>query len=536
MKKLFFTSILIAFALSNAWAQTTKVINGASSIDLLLTSPKEGTFYYALYSVKPSVTPSALLVKTPNKTNLARSGSVAFSSSELNTNLVHTLAGLSESTTTYLYVVFAPAAGDLGTVSSFTVALPSRQPVLSYTSKVTSTLNRKIDYLLYKPEAYIKDTTQRKFPLLLNIHGVLSGVDANAIKGSGIHAYISGKNDVDFLVASPRNTGWPGNWYSPGTLDEFMKLIKTNERVDPDKIYVTGLSGGAGGTYFYSAGHPEEIAAILAVCCINTFLITDPYWTFGQNYCLIKDIPYWAFHNSGDGTVTANNSRTLVEGLNKCNPKPLFTPKYTIYPVGGHDAWTVTFKNKSVYNWMLGYTKANPLNKQPVLTGDSLIKVTSALVDFDIRVNASDPDNTGSLSYEWLLMSGGDLTLKGATTNKLTIADYAPGTYQLRLLVTDSKGARTFKDMTLVISSPNITTDLDEVTEMESSSAFVFPNPAQDKLNFKLAKGEQIAYRIISLTGNVLLEGVSDTVDVSSLPRGIYAVETLNGVFKFSKE
>lgn len=536
-KQLCLAAILLSLVLNSAWCQTFSVASGASSVDITITSPIEGRFYYLLYNVKPSSEPTATQMRAPATSNLVKSGSGYISTANVGLELKRTLVNIKDNATYYLYLMFDPAKGNTSSVSSYTLVLPRRQPSFFFNSsalaKIANNTNVKLSYLLYKPEGYLKDKEQKKYPLIVSFHGDPQSSDVNAVRNTGLPAYLDAGNDVDCIVVSPLASFFPGRWFAPGLIDELVEKMKKEERIDETKIYVTGLSGGGGGVHYYAAEHPEKVAAVVPVCCVNVFWGSD--FISQNNYCPVKNIPYWFFHNQYDNVVTVNNSNAVINGILSCSPKPAIEPLKTFYPVGGHDAWTTTYRNTKVYKWMLGYTKPNPLNKQPVILTDSIVNVRSYSAEIKIKATATDPDATGSLTYEWYLLKGSDITLQDMNSSTLSLSGYSLGTYTFRLLVTDGKGSRNFKDFTVSISGFSIPTDLQEVP-VDNTKGFLYPNPSSDKINFNTSSSEDLSFRIFDLSGKPILEGKSsDGIDVSRLPKGLYTVETSYGIHKFNK-
>jgi polyhydroxybutyrate depolymerase len=85
-----------------------------------------------------------------------------------------------------------------------------------------------------------------------------------------------------FLVAYPDGSGrlgtfltWNSGWCcgyardkeidDVGFLDRLLDTLIASGRVDPDRIYLTGMSNGAMMAYRYAAVHPERLAALGAV-------------------------------------------------------------------------------------------------------------------------------------------------------------------------------------------------------------------------------------------------------------------------------
>ena len=102
---------------------------------------------------------------------------------------------------------------------------------------------------------------------------------------------------------------------------------------------------GGYGTWQLAMSLPELFAAIVPVCGGGM------YW----NASRLVNIPIWAFHGAKDTTVFKEESIKMVDAVNKCGGKA----KLTIYPENGHDAWSDTYKNPEVFDWLLSNTNEN---------------------------------------------------------------------------------------------------------------------------------------------------------------------------------
>lgn len=72
----------------------------------------------------------------------------------------------------------------------------------------------------------------------------------------------------------------------------------------------------------------------------------------------------------------------------------------------------------------------------------------------------------------------------------------------------------------------------------ENARIFIYPNPTSDKLNMASVTEEQVLVCIYSLSGQVLLRqkmSTSESIDVSSLSKGIYIIKINETSYKFSK-
>ena len=192
-----------------------------------------------------------------------------------------------------------------------------------------------MDYLLYLPKDYEK---KEAWPLLLFLHGAGErGNDLELVKRHGPPKLIEAGREFPFLVVSPQ---CPANrWWDTGALTMLLDELIARYRVDQDRIYVTGLSMGGYGTWSLASQTPERFAAIVPICGGG-----ERYWARSM-----KQLPVWVFHGAKDAVVPLERSQEMVEALKKQGGNV----KLTVYTDAGHDAWTETYNNPQLYEWLL---------------------------------------------------------------------------------------------------------------------------------------------------------------------------------------
>ena len=201
--------------------------------------------------------------------------------------------------------------------------------------------NITVNYLLYLPQDYVKDTS-RLWPVLIFLHGSgEAGNDLQKVKVHGPPKLIEQGKQFPFIVVSPQareNEGW-----EPQVIIRLIKGIQSKYKVDNEKIYLTGLSMGGFGTWNIASKFPSMFAAIAPVCGGGD--------TTGV--MKLKNVPVWCFHGAKDNIVDPEQSYRMVRALKKYNPDV----KLTIYPDANHDSWSQTYDNDSLYAWMLQQKK-----------------------------------------------------------------------------------------------------------------------------------------------------------------------------------
>ena len=119
-------------------------------------------------------------------------------------------------------------------------------------------------YLLYNPSSEVKEK-KTKWPLLIFLHGRGErGNNLDLVKKHGPPKILENK-DLPFIIASPQCPR-TDLWWKPDVVAGLVDELLGKYPVDPDKVYLTGLSQGGFGTWATAARHPEKFAAVAPVC------------------------------------------------------------------------------------------------------------------------------------------------------------------------------------------------------------------------------------------------------------------------------
>jgi predicted peptidase len=192
-------------------------------------------------------------------------------------------------------------------------------------------------YLLYLPKAYAADTS-RRWPLVLFLHGSGErGGDLAKVKVHGPPKQLDGRDDFPAIVVSPQCP--EGERWNSDALAALLDDLGRRLRVDADRVTVTGLSMGGRGTWDLAMSYPERFAAIAPVCG----------GALPDRACRLKDVPVRAFHGAKDPVVPLAESETVVLAVKKCGG----AADLVVYPEAGHDAWTETYGDPSLWDWLL---------------------------------------------------------------------------------------------------------------------------------------------------------------------------------------
>jgi poly(3-hydroxybutyrate) depolymerase len=219
-------------------------------------------------------------------------------------------------------------------------------------AKQKGSTDAEFGYYVYLPGGY--NDNKKSYPLIVFLHGQgergNGTTDLSKVLNGGIPSLIKNKKwnvtypSVPFIVASPQyhpmdGKGNDNNW-AEGNTEEirgFIEHLTKTYRVNPKRIYLTGLSHGGNGVYDYLILQNEATSLIAAAA---------PIAAYGPNklYSNAKNTPIWVFCGANDGNANSGNiftSKRFVSEYNKLNPK--HQAKITVYPGVGHDCWTRTY-------------------------------------------------------------------------------------------------------------------------------------------------------------------------------------------------
>jgi len=207
-------------------------------------------------------------------------------------------------------------------------------------------------YRLLKPGNL--DTAENKHPLLLFLHGAGErGSDNKAqLKWGAAMMRTAAKEYGCFVLVPqcPRERKWAEvDWSKsthkmPDNPSESMRLtleviaqLKVKYPIDPDRLYVMGLSMGGYGTWDAIQRWPDMFAAAVPICGGGDEA------SAGRIKC-----PVWAFHGDKDRAVPVSRSRNMIAAIKAAGGKP----KYTEYPGVGHNSWSAAFADPELLKWL----------------------------------------------------------------------------------------------------------------------------------------------------------------------------------------
>ena len=193
--------------------------------------------------------------------------------------------------------------------------------------------------------AYVPENVSSHPALLIQLHGAGergNGKDVESVLVHGFSKVVNDENLKDCILVMPQ---CPAETFSVArieSLKKFIDLMAAKYTVDTNRIYLCGLSMGGYGTWYTAMAYPHLFAAI-APCCGGGMA-----WN-----TQVLHMPIWAFHGTGDATVSPNQTIEMVESLKRCKANV----KCTLYEGVGHNSWDKAFCEETLH-WLLSHKKA----------------------------------------------------------------------------------------------------------------------------------------------------------------------------------
>lgn len=158
-----------------------------------------------------------------------------------------------------------------------------------------------------------------------------------------------------------------------GAAAAFEEVLAAHGNIDRDRLYVTGLSNGAGGLYELVARYPHWFAAAAPVCGRNHVAIAPE----------IAGLPLSIWHGTDDTVVPVTESREIVEALQDAGAEV----EYHELEGVRHDSWTRAYGPDGVLPWLFdqrrdmdrtlriaasGFARAMGSDERVAFLGDSI--------------------------------------------------------------------------------------------------------------------------------------------------------------------
>jgi predicted peptidase len=196
------------------------------------------------------------------------------------------------------------------------------------------------NHVIFFPSNYLD--RGEEWPLIVFLHGAGErGNDLKLVMNQGLPGLLKDREDFPFITIVPQCPD--GQYWISSMVEELIIMAGSQFRIDPERVYLTGISLGGYGTWRTAVEYPHRFAAIAPICGGG-----DP-----DKAAAIKDLPVWAFHGAKDPVINIAESEEMINALRNIGGNV----KFTVYPDGGHDVWSETYEKPELYDWFLTHKR-----------------------------------------------------------------------------------------------------------------------------------------------------------------------------------
>jgi len=196
----------------------------------------------------------------------------------------------------------------------------------------------RVHYLVQLPGQY-HGRRNATWPLLVYLHGGSArGSDLEMVKRFGPPTTAGRVTTFPFVLISPQCP--EGEiWTDTDGLIAMIASVQKQYRIDPRKIYLTGISMGGRGVLYLAYKHPTTFAAVAALAPYA------PITAWGKG---LVSTPVLVIHGDRDAAAPIGDSKELVEAITKARG----TVEFRFLP--GRDHYIADlYGGGDIYEWLL---------------------------------------------------------------------------------------------------------------------------------------------------------------------------------------
>jgi predicted esterase len=204
-----------------------------------------------------------------------------------------------------------------------------------------------VPYGLYVPPHFRKE--KGPFPLIVFLHGYGERTKA-AVFSAGLPRVINSRfgdplsgGRFDFVAFFPIVR--KGVWFDVSEVQGAIRAldyVMERHRVDPERVYLTGLSNGGSGVWYWAADYPDKWAALAPVSAFTT-----------PDVPKVRHLPAWIFHGAKDKEAPVERARAAVRQLKEAKADV----RYTEVPDKGHLISREAYDSDELYQWFAARTR-----------------------------------------------------------------------------------------------------------------------------------------------------------------------------------
>ena len=222
----------------------------------------------------------------------------------------------------------------------------------------------QLNYRILYPKNFDKN---KSYPLTLFLHGIGERGEDNKLQLKYVDKVFLNQNNynnyesVVIFPQAPIDDNWSSRiltdneirqvfpkYASPtNSLQLVIKLMDSlinEDFIDNKRVYLSGLSNGAMGSFELLKNRPNMFASAVLICGGG-----DPTWA--KDFA--KTTPVWVAHGSDDDVVLPELSINMVKAIIKYGG----SPKFTLYENVNHGSWHNVFEDPEYLEWLFSHSK-----------------------------------------------------------------------------------------------------------------------------------------------------------------------------------
>lgn len=232
-----------------------------------------------------------------------------------------------------------------------------KYPIVIFLHGLMETGNCNIYDCIHADKDYDPNVNSPAAPL--DPESPLYNNDYNLLHGA--KRYLEARNRAgEKLVGDPTldPRGFPGlvlfpqsnNEWSPSEVENAIKLLRLvikKYNVDPNRVYINGLSRGG-----YAALEAVKRAPWLFAAGIMFSAVSDANIISQNLVPSVRHIPLWIFQGGKDILPTQKATEDRIRRFRDGG----MSVRYTLYPKLGHGTWNTGMSEPDFFSWLLGFT------------------------------------------------------------------------------------------------------------------------------------------------------------------------------------
>ena len=212
-------------------------------------------------------------------------------------------------------------------------------------------------YVVYVPQDY---TPERAWPMIVFLHGAGERGDDGLVQtevgiGTAIRRHAERFPAIVVMPQCPAGLFW--NVILP-EMEAAVARTREEYAVDPERMYLTGLSMGGYGTWLWGGMDTQPWAALMPICGggseaeiqhLSSQPIGDTFGNLSDRLERLAEVPIWAFHGADDETVPPQCTKRMVRMVREAGGDV----QYTEFPDTGHNSWDKAYGDPKAIRWLL---------------------------------------------------------------------------------------------------------------------------------------------------------------------------------------